>query len=104
MSINVLNAEARHDYLSHQVARLKEATAEKDVRLNLQAMIEDVTSLRLGDDDRAALGRYVGKVTALFRAGEIDERTAKMDLNKVLMAAAANNPDVLNYIHMDAEV
>ncbi len=102
MSINVLSAEARHDYLSHQVERLKEATAENDVRLNLQTLIEETTSLRLGQDDRDALGRYVGKVTAMYRTGEIDERTAKMDLNKILMAAAANNPDVLNFIHMEA--
>ncbi len=102
MSINVFNAEARHDYLSQQVNRLREAAAELDVRLGIQKMIEDVSSLKFGEDDRAALGRYVSRVTALFRAGEIDERTAKIDLNKVLMAAAANNPDVLHYIHMEA--
>ncbi len=102
MSINVLNAEARHDYLSHQVSRLKDTVDDTDVCRDLAAMIEDVTSLRLGEDDRAALGRYLGKVTAMCRTGEIDEHTAKIDLNKVLMAAAANNPDVLHYIHMEA--
>lgn len=102
MSINVFNAEARHDYLSQQVSRLKETTGEMDVRVGIQQLIEDVSSLKFGDDDRAALGRYVGRITAMVRTGELDERTAKVDLNKVLMAAAANSPDVLHYIHMDA--
>ena len=102
MSINVFNAEARHDYLSEQVSRLKDTTGEMDVRLGIQKMIEDVSSLKFGDDDRAALGRYVGRITAMVRTGELDERTAKVDLNKVLMAAAANSPDVLHYIHMEA--
>lgn len=102
-SVNLLNEAARHDYLSEQIQRLKGSRPDRDgVRQSLQALIEEATSIRLGHKDRAALRSYLQKFTARFRSGEIDERTAKVGLNKVIMAAAANSPDVLHYIHLEA--
>lgn len=103
MRINILNEADRHDYLTQQMARLRSNDSDHyAARLHLQNLIEGATSIRFGHKDRAALRSYLRKVGSLLRKGEIDERTAKVDLNKVLMAAAANSPDVLHYIHIEA--
>ncbi len=103
MRINVLNEADRHDYLSRLMDRLRSTDSDHyAARLHLQTLIEGVTSIRFGHKDRAALRSYLRKIASLYRKGEIDERTAKVDLNKVLMAAAANSPDVLHYIHIEA--
>jgi hypothetical protein len=103
MRINVLNEAERNIYLSEQMQRLRSTDSDHyAARLHLQNLIEGVTSIRFGHKDRAALRSYLRKVGSLLRKGEIDERTAKVDLNKVLMAAAANSPDVLHYIHIEA--
>jgi hypothetical protein len=100
--INGINQQSRRDYLAEQLHLLDSNESEDRVVSGLQDQIESQTSLRLGDEDRIALRSYLRRVTSQYRSGEMDQRSAQMDLNKVLMAAAANNPDVLNYIHMDA--
>ena len=100
--INGINQQSRRDYLAEQLHLLDSNESEDRVVSGLQDQIESQTSLRLGDEDRIALRSYLRRVTSQYRSGEMDQRSAQIDLNKVLMAAAANNPDVLNYIHMDA--
>lgn len=100
--INGINQQSRRDYLADQMRVLDSQEPEDRVVANLQTQIEAQTSLRFGEEDRVALRDYLRRVTLLYRRGELDRRSAELDLNKVLMAAAANNPDVLNYIHMEA--
>ncbi len=100
--INGINQQSRRDYLAEQMQMLDSDETEDRVVTGLQSQIESQTSLRLGDEDRVALRSYLRRVTSQYRNGVMDQRSAQLDLNKVLMAAVANNPDVLNYIHMDA--
>ncbi len=100
--INGINQQSRRDYLAEQLHLLDGSESEDRVVSGLQDQIESQTSLRFGDEDRVALRAYLRRVTSQYRSGEMDQRSAQLDLNKVLMAAAANSPDVLAYIHMDA--
>jgi len=100
---NLLNEQSRREYLDEQMRILETPNGDdRAVHASMQTLIEAATSLKFGEEDRAALQNYLIRVTTLYREGKIDSRTAQVDLNKVLMAAAANSPDVLHYIHMEA--
>ncbi len=100
---NLLNEHSRREYIDEQMRILATPNGDdRAVHASMQTLIEAVTSLKFGDDDRAALQDYLIRVTTLYRQGKIDARTVQVDLNKVLMAAAANSPDILHYIYMDA--
>lgn len=99
MSITLFNETARKAFVDQHMAAFRAGIREgRAARENLQARIESMTSVRFGEDDRIALRDYLRKLSWMYRKGEIDEHTTQQGLNKVVMAAAANSPDVLHYI------
>jgi hypothetical protein len=99
MTLNPFNEIARHAFVSEQMQAFKVGIREgRTAREKLQARIESMTSVRFGEDDKLALRDYLRKLSWMYRKGEIDQRTTEQGLNKVVMAAAANSPDVLHYI------
>ena len=99
MSITLFNETARKAFVDQHMEAFRAGIREgRTARENLQARIESMTSVRFGEDDRIALRDYLRKLSWMYRKGEIDERTTQQGLNKVVMAAAANSPDVLHYI------
>lgn len=103
MTVNLFNADARHDFVTEQMSRLQAPDADVEgVRRNVQNLIEGATSLRLADGERAALRSYLGRLIRSHGKGEIDRDTAHRGISKVLMAAAANSPDMLNLIYEEA--
>jgi len=96
---NPLNETARRDFVAEHMEAFRVGISEgRAARARLQARIEEMTSVRFGEDDKIALRDYLRKLSWMYRRGEIDERTTQQGLNKVVMAAAANSPEVLNYI------
>ncbi len=103
MTINVLNETARCAFVTEQLDRLKAPQPDTEgVRRRVQAVIEAVTSLRLADAERAALRGYLGRLIRQHGSGDIDDTTARRDMHRLLMAAAANSPDMLNLISVEA--
>ncbi len=101
--INVLNETARCDFVTEQLGRLKAPQPDTEgVRRSLQAVVEAVTSLRLADAERAALRSYLSRLIRSHGQGDIDDGTAQRDMHRLLMAAAANSPDILNLIAVEA--
>jgi hypothetical protein len=99
MSINLFSEAARKTFVDQHMEAFKVGVREgRAAREKLQAKIESMTSVRFGEDDKIALRDYLRKLSWMYRKGEIDERTTQQGLNKVVMAAAANSPEVLNYI------
>jgi hypothetical protein len=99
MSITLFNETARKEFVDQHMAAFKVGIREgRAAREKLQAKIESMTSVSFGEDDKIALRDYLRKLSWMYRKGEIDERTTQQGLNKVVMAAAANSPDVLHYI------
>jgi hypothetical protein len=99
MTINPFNETARRDFIAEHMEAFKVGIREgRAAREKLQAKIESMTSVSFGEDDKLALRDYLRKLSWMYRKGEIDERTTQQGLNKVVMAAAANSPDVLHYI------
>lgn len=99
MSITLFNETARKEFVDQHMATFKVGIREgRAAREKLQAKIESMTSVSFGEDDKIALRDYLRKLSWMYRKGEIDERTTQQGLNKVVMAAAANSPDVLHYI------
>jgi hypothetical protein len=99
MSITLFNEAARKEFVDQHMEAFKVGIREGRVaREKLQTKIESMTSVSFGEDDKIALRDYLRKLSWMYRKGEIDERTTQQGLNKVVMAAAANSPDVLHYI------
>ncbi len=102
MSVNVFNETARHDFVAEQMRCLEGPQPDVEgVRRRFQSLIEQVTSLRLADAERAALRNYLGRLIRSHGTGEIDGATTHRGLSKMLMAAAANSPDMLNLIYAE---
>ncbi len=103
MTVNLRNETARHEFLAGQLVRLKAPEPDTEsVRRSLQEAVEGVTSLRLADAERAALRGYLGHVIRQHGRGEIDDETVLRRLGRLLMAATANSPDMLNLISVEA--
>ena len=103
MTVNLRNETARHDFVAEQLRRLKAPQPDiEGVRRSLQEAVESVTSLRLADSERAALRGYLGHVIRQHGRSEIDDETVLRRFGKLLMAAAANSPDMLNLISVEA--
>ena len=101
--LELRNASSRHDFIAEQIARIKTSAADRvSARKHLQDHVEAATSLKLDARDRAALRAFLNGVAQRLRAGEIDERTAHSGINRLLMAARSNNPDVLHIIYAGA--
>ena len=99
MTINLFTETARKAFVDQHMLAFKAGIREgRAAREKLQVHIESMTSVRFGEDDKIALRDYLRKLSWMYRKGEIDERTTQQGLNKVVMAAAANSPDVLHYI------
>lgn len=99
MTLTLFNEAARKAFVDQHMQAFKVGIREgRAAREKLQAGIESMTSVRFGEDDKIALRDYLRKLSWMYRKGEIDERTTQQGLNKVVMAAAANSPDVLHYI------
>ncbi len=99
MSITLFNEAARKEFVDQHMEAFRVGIREGRVaREKLQTKIESMTSVSFGEDDKIALRDYLRKLSWMYRKGEIDERTTQQGLNKVVMAAAANSPDVLHYI------
>ncbi len=99
MSITLFNEAARKEFVDQHMEAFKVGIREGRIaREKLQTKIESMTSVSFGEDDKIALRDYLRKLSWMYRKGEIDERTTQQGLNKVVMAAAANSPDVLHYI------
>ena len=99
MTINLFSETARKAFVDQHMEAFRAGVREgRAARENLQAKIESMTSVSFAEDDRIALRDYLRKLSWMYRKGEIDERTTQQGLNKVVMAAAANSPEVLNYI------
>ncbi len=99
MTINPFNETARRDFIDEHMQAFKVGVREgRAAREKLQARIEAMTSIRFAEDDRVALRDYLRKLGWMYRKGQIDERTTQQGLGKVVFAAAANSPEVLNYI------
>jgi hypothetical protein len=99
MTITLFNEAARKAFVDQHMAAFRAGLREGRVaRERLQIKIESMTSVRFGEDDRIALRDYLRKLSWMYRKGEIDERTTQQGLNKIIMAATANSPEVLNYI------
>ena len=99
MSITLFNEAARKEFVDQHMEAFKTGIREgRAAREKLQAKIESMTSVSFAEDDKIALRDYLRKLSWMYRKGEIDERTTQQGLNKVVMAAAANSPDVLHYI------
>ena len=99
MSITLFNEAARKAFVDQHMEAFKVGIREGRIaREKLQTKIESMTSVSFGEDDKIALRDYLRKLSWMYRKGEIDERTTQQGLNKVVMAAAANSPDVLHYI------
>lgn len=96
----LMNSKLRHDFVQRHIDAIKlSATEVLNVRRELEARVQTATSLQFGHRDRAALRSFLAGLIKRLRSGEIDERTAYVGINHLLMAARANNPDVLNIIH-----
>ena len=87
------------------IVSVDRGTAKPDKRSAIALVADDENPSRYitsvgsdGSRDRIALRDYLRKLSWMYRRGEIDERTTQQGLNKVVMAAAANSPEVLNYI------
>lgn len=96
------NALSRHAFISRQIASPLLGSNAHQARKRLERAIEDSTSIRFGDRDRAALRLFLKNLIKRLRSGDIDEGTARGAVNKLAMAAAANSPDVLHLIHAGA--
>lgn len=94
------NALSRDAFIMQQIEAIKvSATNFPGVRKHLQDHVEAATSLKFGARDRAALRAFLNGLVRRLRGGEIDERTAYSGINRLLMAARSNNPDVLHIIY-----
>ncbi|MEI9902785.1 MAG: hypothetical protein WDN06_01490 [Asticcacaulis sp.] len=83
------------------VSKVRNPTS-KGVRRRFQSLIEQVTSLRLADAERARLAQLSRPPDPQPRHGRDRRHTTHRGLSKVLMAAAANSPDMLNLIYAEA--
>ncbi len=97
------NASFRDVFIIQQIERIKASAANLlPVRKHLQDHVETATSLRFGPRDRAALRAFLNGLARRLHSGEIDDRTAYSGINRLLMAARSNNPDVLHIIYAGA--
>lgn len=99
----LLNSSLRHAFISQQLETLKASACELSAaRKHLQTRIESATSLKFDRRDRAALRAFISGLTRRLRAGEIDDTVAYAGMNRLIMAARSNSPDVLNIIYAGA--
>ncbi len=101
----LLNSSLRHAFISQHIETIKASASELSlalVRRSLQERIERATSLQFGYRDRAALRAFIAGLSRRLRAGEIDDRTAYDGMNRLIMAARSNSPDVLHIIYAGA--
>ncbi len=97
------NAFSRDVFITQQIDSIKASAANRlSVRKHLQGHVEATTSLRFGARDRAALRAFLDGLAKRLHSGEIDDRTAYSGINRLLMAARSNNPDVLSIIYAGA--
>lgn len=98
--MKISDATVRNAFIRQQLDALTRSSAEIfSVRKQIEACVEAATSLQLSHRDRAALRAFLTGLIRRFRSGEIDDRTAYTGLNRLLMAASANSPEVLSVIH-----
>ncbi len=100
-----LNSSLRHAFISQNIESIRASASELSVALarrQLQDKIESATSLKFGYRDRAALRAFIAGLSRRLRAGEIDDTTAYAGMNRLIMAAGSNSPDVLNIIYAGA--
>ena len=99
----LLNSLSRHTFIAEQIEGIKTAAPGLAAsRQHLQDLVEAETSLRFEPRDRAALRAFIAGLSRRLRSGEIDDTTAYAGMNRLIMAAASNNPDVLNIIYAGA--
>ncbi len=101
----LLNVSSRHAFISQHIETIKASASELSlaiVRRSLQDRIERTTSIQFGYRDRAALRAFIAGLSRRLRDGEIDDVTAYNGMNRLIMAARSNSPDVLNIIYAGA--
>ena len=99
----LLNSLSRHTFIAQQIERIKAGVPDLALARNhLQDRVEAETSLRFEPRDRAALRAFIRGLSRRLRSGEIDDTTAYAGMNRLIMAATSNNPEVLHIIYAGA--